>query len=240
MLARVLYALPMHTRHLLIAALTAVCPLAPAMADDGTPAVASPGPILLDTAAAFRDPQPSHPAPQPGGQSPGPSIDKPTHKPYGSAGSEWLSFGLGYANDFSSDQAAEVHAAYSRFLGDELEFCVELTGWYFDQTGDNAAGLNPSINFRWHCFHDEQFDWSIYGEVGIGVLLASDNVPDMGTGFDFTPRAGAGFTKALSSDGTRLQIGARWAHISNGRIEGDARNPGRDSLMIYAGIIIPF
>lgn len=159
---------------------------------------------------------------------------------FGRAGSEWITIGLGYTNNFQDDQAYDVHASYSRFLVDEVEFALELGAWYFDQTGDNAAGLSPTINFRWHALHDEKFTWTGYLDVGIGVLFATDNVPEGGTGFDFTPRAGAGFTRELDDHGTRLQIGLRWQHISNGRIEGDERNPGRDSLMVYAGIIFPF
>jgi len=158
---------------------------------------------------------------------------------FGMAGTDWITLGLGYSNDFSQNQAGEVHASFSRFLDDDLEFAVELSGWYFDQKGDNTGGLNPTMNLRWHFYHADDYDWSVYGEIGIGLLFAFDNVPDGGTGFNFTPRAGAGFTKALWEDGTRLQFGVRWAHISNGRIEGPERNPGRDSIMLYAGIIFP-
>jgi hypothetical protein len=31
-----------------------------------------------------------------------------------------------------------------------------------------------------------------------------------------------------------------WHHISNGRYTGDVNNPSRDSVMVYAGIMIPF
>ena len=44
----------------------------------------------------------------------------------------------------------------------------------------------------------------------------------------------------LSDDGTRLMLGARWHHISNGRYTGDTNNPSRDSLMLYAAVVIPF
>ena len=73
-----------------------------------------------------------------------------------------------------------------------------------------------------------------------------DNVPDGGTGFDFLPRLGGGFTKALTpsedgeSRGPRLMIGVRWHHISNGRIASDTRNPSRDSILGYIAITFPF
>lgn len=164
----------------------------------------------------------------------------PEHPRFGTAGTEWLTIGLGDSNDFHQDHGAEVHGSFSRFLDDDLEFAVELSGWYFAQRGHDTEGLNPTMNLRWHLWHAEDYDWSVYGEIGIGLLFAFDNVPDSGTGFNFTPRAGMGITKAIFDDDARLQVGVRWAHISNGRIEGAERNPGRDSVMIYAGVIFPF
>lgn len=159
---------------------------------------------------------------------------------YGSAGSEWLTIGGGVANNFHNDTDLNIHGAWSRFLADEVEFSMEVGGWYFAQEGDDTAGINWNVIFRWHAFHDEAFTWTVYFDAGIGVLGSFDNVPGDGTGFNFTPRLGAGFTHAIGDEGTRLQIGVRWHHISNGRIEGDERNPGRDSVMVYAGVIFPF
>jgi hypothetical protein len=94
--------------------------------------------------------------------------------------------------------------------------------------------------FRWHLLHDDHFNWTIFGDVGIGLLFSFDDVPTGGTSFGFTPRAGAGFTHRLGDGETRLQVGFRYHHISNGRFQGDAQNPSRDSIMLYAGVIFPF
>jgi hypothetical protein len=170
--------------------------------------------------------------------SAGPTEKRETR--FGRTGSQWLTFGAGYAYDFDKESDYNVHAAWSRFLADELEFAVEVGGWYFDQRGDNTGGVNANMVFRWHALHDENYDWTVYGDVGIGLLAAFDLVPDGGTGFNFTPRAGAGFTRRLGDGQTRLQVGVRYHHVSNGRIEGDERNPGRDAVMLYAGIIVPW
>lgn len=159
---------------------------------------------------------------------------------FGLAGARLWSVGGGYMNNFKDDQAGEFYLGYSHFLADHLEFNLELGGWYFNQDGDDTGGISPIMNFRWHFLHDEEYDWSIFGELGIGVLFAFDNVPSGGTGFNFVPRVGAGFTKQLNDSGLRLMAGVRWQHISNGRIEGDDRNPARDSLMGYVGVMVPF
>lgn len=165
---------------------------------------------------------------------------------YGRAGTDWLTFGAFYANDFDSDSDINLHVSWSRFLVDDIEFMVEGALWYFNQEGQDTGGLSGSFRFRWHFLAAQDYRWTVFADAGIGLLAGFDEVPDGGTGFNFIPRAGMGFTRAFNesiegeSHGPRWEVGFCWHHISNGRIEGDGRNPARDSLAIYAGIIIPF
>lgn len=167
-------------------------------------------------------------------------------KGYGLAGSRWWTVGGAYANDFHQNNDFNLHAAFSQFIADELEFAIEAAAWYFLQTGQDTGGLSGSMVFRWHFAHSGDWDWSLFADAGIGLLGAFDEVPDGGTSFDFLPRVGLGFTKALQpsidgeSRGPRLMLGLRYHHISNARIQGDSRNPGRDALMAYAAITFPF
>lgn len=104
--------------------------------------------------------------------------------------------------------------------------------------------------FRWHFWrwdrrvaeYGETYRNTFFADFGIGLLAGFDEVPDGGTGFNFLPRLGVGYTHALTETeaGSRLTLGLRWHHISNARIEGDERNPARDSLMFYAEIQFPF
>ncbi len=183
--------------------------------------------------------------PTTGGTGAGSTPAPEREKRFGRSGSRWWSVGTGIANDFGDDTDINVHGIYSTFLADELEFGVEVAGWYFNQTGQDTGGLSGSMIFRWHFCHwggDDGFRSTVFGDVGIGILAAFDEVPDGGTGFDFLPRAGFGYTHALTDNdaGSRFTLGVRWHHISNARIEGDARNPARDGLMVYAEIQFPF
>ncbi len=158
--------------------------------------------------------------------------------PFGSSGSESFTVGGAFATDFNDAYDLNVHGAYSTFLVDDLELVVEGAIWWAIQPGKDALGLNPSLVFRHHLFNEG--DWSFYLDAGIGAVVFTERVPSDGTRFNFTPRAGLGFTYALDDQGTRLQVGLRWHHYSNARIEGEEKNPARDGPLLYAGVVIPW
>lgn len=160
---------------------------------------------------------------------------------FGAADSQYwgLTGGIGIAleqNDDSTD--TNLALTYHRFLIDDVEFIGEIGAWYFAQDGDDAGGVNPGITFRWHFVNRDS--WTLYADTGIGLLLATDNVPDGGTSFNFMPRAGGGVSFRLDDRGTRGYVGARWHHVSNARINGDVANPDRDGVMFYGGVMFPF
>lgn len=152
-----------------------------------------------------------------------------------------LTFGGGVAWALESDDEStdyNLFVTWSRFLVQDIEIRLEGGLWYFDQEGDTAFGFNPSFTFRWHLIKSDP--WTIFADAGIGVLLASDDVPSGGTSFNFMPRAGGGVTYRLNDVGHRLELGVRWHHVSNARVTGDSNNPDRDGVMVYAGFSIPF
>lgn len=175
-------------------------------------------------------------------QSPTPTADAQalTRQVFGHAGTMWLSVGAGFATDLGHNSDASANVAWSLFLADELEFRLELAGWYFNQTGPDTGAISAEMMLHWHIFHDDDYIWTLFGEVGIGILVGFDSVPSGGTEFNFAPRVGFGWTRRITDDGARLELGVRWRHLSNGRIEGDARNPARDSVMLFAGVLFPF
>ncbi|MBX3385481.1 MAG: acyloxyacyl hydrolase [Phycisphaeraceae bacterium] len=185
-------------------------------------------------------------APTPNGSITGSPEQWDDRPGFGQAGATFLTLGGLWAYDFDEDHDVNFHVAWSKFLVNDLEFAVEGAGWYFSQVGQDTGGVSGSMIFRWHFLHADDYSWSLFGDIGIGLLAGFDNVPQGGTGLNFLPRAGMGVTGAFresvdgESHGPRWQIGLRWHHISNGRIEGDGRNPARDSLAMYAAIILPF
>ena len=218
----------------------------------------APGSATLNLAPATLEwiipPQPTEAAQQaspaqPSGDAAKDAPEAPATKPdqqpaklnFGDVGSMWVTLGTGAAwnGDFTD---INIFGALSYFIGKDVEFMGELGAWQFSQPGPDATGFNASMVIRWHFLDTGK--WTLYGDIGIGLLLATEQVPRRdgltGTNFDFTPRFGGGFTRQLSDDGTRLEVGLRWAHVSNARISGNNDNPGRDSVMLYAGLIFPF
>jgi len=168
-----------------------------------------------------------------------PSAALPPIEAFGAKGTWHWSVGAGVAwNSEATD--SNIYFTAHTFITQDFEFNLTLGGWYFSQDGPDAGGINPAFGFRWHFMNRET--WSLYGEVGIGLLLSNDDVPDGGSTSNFTPRAGVGATIDLdgAAGGPRLDVGLRWHHISNASSGGASNNPSRDSVMLYAGVMFPF
>jgi lipid A 3-O-deacylase len=158
--------------------------------------------------------------------------------PFGRVGSTRFTLVSGIATNGSGGSDVQPIAfAYSSFIDDDVELLAEVGTWYFDQEGDNAAGGSFSLGARWHAISHPR--WSLFVDVGLGMLAATDNVPEGGTSFDFLPRLGAGGTFAIGDTNSRAVIGLRWHHISNARIFGDLSNPARNAPMFYVGVSFP-
>lgn len=156
---------------------------------------------------------------------------------FGDAGTKRLYFqgaGAVHVKD-SEDIFGQIGVGLEYFIADDLSLDVELNGLYVDQEGENAVGANLALLFRWHFISRD--DWSMYFDGGAGLLGTTNDVPFNGSSFNFTPQAGLGFTFDLG-DSNRLMVGMRWHHISNAHTY--EHNPGRDSVMAYVGLSIPF
>ncbi|WP_428009724.1 acyloxyacyl hydrolase [Baaleninema sp.] len=156
---------------------------------------------------------------------------------FGERGSERWYFHGGGATTLDDDRARRLGilgGGLSHFFLNGHSINAELNGLAFDQTGDDAVGVNLNLLLRWHLVRQD--NWSLYVDGGAGILGTTNDVPAAGTSFNFTPQAGGGATIALT-DEKRLMLGLRWHHISNADLYED--NPGRDSLMLYFGLNFP-
>ena len=169
------------------------------------------------------------------------SLEIDPARAFGAAGTSYLGLttGVGFALEEDDDSTdPNLALTYHHFLVDDFEVIGEIGAWYFAQDGGDAGGLNPGFTLRWHFLNRDR--WSLYADAGIGLLFATDDVPRGGSSFGFMPRAGVGASVDLNDEGLRGYLGVRWHHISNARITGDDRNPDRDGVMIYGGVMFPW
>lgn len=142
---------------------------------------------------------------------------------------------LGGMSDFEAAEQVEFGLSASYFIIDNLSVDFQIEGDYIAQPVANAWGGGATILFRWHFLAYET--WSLYADAGSGVLATTVNTPSGGTSFNFTPQAGGGVSFDVAQD-LRLMVGARWYHISNANT-GET-NPGRNSVMAYVMLSVPF
>ncbi|MHC5007320.1 MAG: acyloxyacyl hydrolase [Planctomycetota bacterium] len=161
----------------------------------------------------------------------------------------YLTAGYGQEVNSSHDEFVIFGGGVSFFMVDNLSLNFELNGLYWDQESStgfpdahDAWGVNFNVLVRWHFLARET--WSIYCDGGVGVMGTTERVPgpdrdesDGGSYFNFTPQIGAGASVEVGPR-TRLLTGVRWHHVSNARSSNN--NPGRDSLMVYAGVSFAF
>ncbi len=158
--------------------------------------------------------------------------------PFGEQGSWRWNVQLGFGAEFeeTDNRLGLGGLSFSYFAADDLSVDFEFNGLYFDQdTAENAGGFNFNLLLRWHVLARD--DWSLFVDIGAGVMETSDAVPAGGSSFNFIAQVGGGISFDIS-DEVRLLTGVRWHHISNGRTFDT--NPSQDSLYVYAGLSFPF
>lgn len=115
---------------------------------------------------------------------------------FGEADSVWVSGGLSVADNFNDSVDANAWTAISWFAAEDVEMGLELGLWGHNQPGQNSASLSVTNLIRWHFLNTD--DWTLYGDIGFGLMGSTDTVPDGGTGINFLPRVGVGVTRRLT------------------------------------------
>ncbi len=136
----------------------------------------------------------------------------------------------------------EGHLGGGYYFFDNVSINLELAAGYTEFVARGGAPSGETGNFgfdvllRWHFLKGK--DWSLYADGGCGFrYFGPESFPANGTHVNWTPQVGLGATYAIK-DNLSLMGGARWFHVSNGGIYGDNRNPGYDSVQLYAGLMI--
>lgn len=161
--------------------------------------------------------------------------DIPTEaEPFGRARQQHLTI-TGFSTTFSVEATdVALGLEWSRFLADDFQWIVEGRVLHSNQPGDNVLAGNFRMLFRYHAINRDT--WTAFADIGVGLLIATDDVPADGTDFNFTPTVGVGATWQLPGSAARLVGGIRWHHISNARIDDNLLNPSRDDIAVFLGV----
>lgn len=164
---------------------------------------------------------------------------------FGDIGSEWWSISASGMADNDDNDDFSLRFSYHRFLAEDFEINLGLTGWFHDQPNNDELSGSFDLGFRYHFLAADDKRWTTYADIGIGFMLSSGDVPEGGTDYNFTPRVALGTTLRLpdslgGSVGARLDLSAGWQHYSNASTSGSDKNPARDSLFVRVGVIFPF
>jgi hypothetical protein len=128
--------------------------------------------------------------------------------------------------------AANIGAGY--YLIDNLSLNVEAAGYGVFPDGPDAGAGELRFLIRHHLLHCGRF--SLFADIGEGFFEASQDTPQAGTRFNFVFRAGLGASYQLRDD-LYLIGGARYWHLSNAKLEGEARNPALNGVEGYVGLM---
>lgn len=141
----------------------------------------------------------------------------------------------GAASDFSGVTVGLLQASWRIPVAEPLSVALFAEGLYASQDSGDATGFGGGLSLRWNFSRIERTDF--YIDAGCGIAVFSDDVPEGGSTFNFTPRAMIGFSTELCDD-ARLSVQAGWLHISNAQTS--STNPGIDAIAILAGIAFEF
>ena len=129
------------------------------------------------------------------------------------------------------------HVGVGYHLRDDFSVNLEAIGGIVDVESDTSGGMAElDLVLRWHFAKND--DWSIYADLGMGIISSGVSVPRGGTHFNFTPQVGLGATIDLSGK-AKMIVGARYIHLSNARIQGASNNPAWDGGLVYIGLMFP-
>lgn len=136
---------------------------------------------------------------------------------------------------FSRDHMGNFELSAGRYIWNDTSVALNLQGYFVEQPDDDDAVMTGvAVLARTHLLHFDQ--WSIFFDGGGGVLYADHTVPLGGTHYNLNGRAGLGATYLLQEK-TYLIGGARYFHLSNGKVHGKDQNPSHDGIQIWGGVM---
>ena len=130
-----------------------------------------------------------------------------------------------------------LHVGFGSHIADYQSISLDLFGGYVRSgIDDNGGAIGFDVVYRNHFYRDENDDWTIFFEGGLGLQEASTNFSGE-RHFNFRTRVGFG-TSFQIDERVRGFVGGTYQHISDAGIDGGGG--GFDGPMLWAGVTFPF
>lgn len=118
---------------------------------------------------------------------------------------------------------------------DNFAIGAAASGYFTDQPSHDGYGVGLELTVRWHLLTFDR--WTVFVDGAVGRTYYDPELPDGGTHWNWSLRAGAGLTYDLN-DSMSLIGGGRYFHVSNADQFGRDHNPGFDGLQFYVGVMM--
>ena len=136
---------------------------------------------------------------------------------------------------FSENKFYNSTLTLNYYVADRFSVGAQVEGYYTEQpSGDNTVIGGGGLTLRYHVFEVDRFTFFV--DAAGSATMAESEVPDFGTHFNWTGKAGVGGTWQLDEH-LFLIAGARYFHLSNGNIHGRDQNPSYDGVQYWGGLM---
>src|SRR5687768_2990145 len=136
---------------------------------------------------------------------------------------------------FSENKFYNSTVTVNHYVADRFSVGLQFEGYFTEQeSGDDTVLGGAGLTLRYHLLERGRF--SLFVDAAGSATMAESEVPDFGTHFNWTGKAGVGGTWQLDEN-LFLIGGARYFHLSNGNIHGRDQNPSYDGMQYWAGVM---
>lgn len=136
--------------------------------------------------------------------------------------------------DYSQSNLVTLNTGVE-YIGNPLKsFGCEMNVYQYIEPGLNTTGLGIRPMTKYYLWRT--YGFRVFVEIKGGVIYMLKEYPEDGSQFNFTFSGSVGSDFRLT-DKTKLLVAARYSHMSNWNIYGEAYNPTWDGLGVAAGVI---
>ena len=130
-----------------------------------------------------------------------------------------------------------ISAGLTYGLGKGIVLTARAPLYYVNQRGIDGALFGVTTGIRGRIYRYKRA--SFFLELDVGISEADTIVPPRGTRFNYLAMGSGGAVIRLGQ-GLHMLASMRWAHVSNGGLAGNSRNPDIEAVGPQLGLLVAF